>query len=78
MGSKTKNVFDIQIADKILSNGEIESYGKIVKKFFFVDLKKTETNSNWLKRPLTQDQVNYALEDVDYLLEIFYYQKKNY
>ena len=76
LGSKTKNVFDIQIADKILSNGEIESYGKIVKKFFFIDLKKTETNSNWLKRPLTQDQVNYALEDVDYLLEIFYYQKK--
>ena len=37
---KTKNVFDIQQADKILSGGEIRSYGKIVKNFFGVKLKK--------------------------------------
>tara|TARA_B100001057_G_scaffold449793_1_gene491301 strand:- start:1052 stop:1912 length:861 start_codon:yes stop_codon:yes gene_type:complete len=73
---KTKNVFDIQIADRILSNEEIKSYGKIVKKFFPIELEKTETNSNWLKRPLTENQIKYALDDVDFLLEIYSLQKK--
>ena len=76
LGCKTINVFDIQVADKILSNGETQAYGKIVKKFFNVNLKKTETNSNWLKRPLTNNQIKYALDDVDYLIEIYSYQKK--
>lgn len=76
LGCITKNVFDIQVADKILSNAEIQAYGKIVKKFFNITLKKTETNSNWLKRPLSNSQIEYALDDVDYLLEIYGYQKK--
>lgn len=71
-----KNVFDIQIAEKILSEKEIMSYGKIVNKYFGIQLDKTETNSNWLSRPLTQNQINYAAEDVDYLIEIFEIQKK--
>ena len=76
LGCSAKNVFDIQVADKILYTGEILSYGKIVKKFFNINLKKTETNSNWLKRPLTDDQINYALDDVDFLLEIYSFQRK--
>lgn len=70
------NVFDIQLADKVLHKGEIQSYGKIVKKFFNIDLKKTETNSNWLKRPLTDNQINYALDDVDFLIEIYNFQRR--
>tara|TARA_B100000212_G_scaffold133596_1_gene100301 strand:+ start:12 stop:872 length:861 start_codon:yes stop_codon:yes gene_type:complete len=70
------NVFDIQVADQILSQSNIRSYGKIVKSFFGIELKKSETNSNWLKRPLTQDQIKYAFDDIDFLLEIYGYQKK--
>ncbi len=73
---KTKNTFDIQQAEKLLSHNEIKSYGKIVKNFFGINLEKSETNSNWLKRPLTDLQIRYALDDVDYLLEIYEYQKK--
>ena len=73
---KTKNTFDIQQAEKLLSNNEIKSYGKIVNNFFGINLEKSETNSNWLKRPLTDLQIRYALDDVDYLLEIYKYQKK--
>jgi ribonuclease D len=72
----TKNVYDIQIAEKIISNLEIKSYAKIVKKYFGTVLQKGETNSNWLKRPLTKNQKNYAGDDVDYLIEIYYLQKK--
>ena len=70
------NVFDIQVADQILSQSNIRSYGKIVKSFFGIELEKSETNSNWLKRPLTQDQIKYAFDDIDFLLEIYGYQKK--
>ena len=76
LGINTVNVYDIQQADKKLSKGEIQAYGKIVKKFFNIRLSKAETNSNWLKRPLSTDQIRYAQEDVDYLLEIYSYQKK--
>ena len=70
------NVFDIQVADQILSQSSIRSYGKIVKSFFGIELKKSETNSNWLKRPLTQNQIKYAFDDIDFLIEIYGYQKK--
>tara|TARA_B100000575_G_scaffold290491_1_gene294290 strand:- start:2655 stop:3515 length:861 start_codon:yes stop_codon:yes gene_type:complete len=76
LGSNTRNVFDIQVADVLISNKSINSYAKIVRKFFYIELKKTETNSNWLKRPLTQDQLDYALDDVDFLIEIYEFQKK--
>tara|TARA_Y100000816_G_scaffold1913_1_gene1055 strand:- start:234 stop:1097 length:864 start_codon:yes stop_codon:yes gene_type:complete len=70
---KVENVFDIQIAEKNISGGDVKNYGSIVKKYFDIDLKKTETNSNWLKRPFSKDQLNYAAEDVSFLIEI---QKK--
>ena len=73
---KTKNNFDIQVAEKFLENGEVKAYGKIVKKYFGINLKQAETNSNWLRRPLTEDQISYAFEDVDYLIDIYYFQKK--
>ena len=76
LNSFAKNVFDVQLAEKILSNNEIKSYGKIVKKYFGVNLEKKETNSNWLSRPLSPDQMEYAKDDVDYLIEIFNIQKK--
>ena len=76
MNIHSLNVFDIQIADQILSKSNIRSYGKIVKSFFGIELKKSETNSNWLKRPLTKDQVKYAFDDVDFLIEIHSYQQK--
>jgi len=31
---KTKNAFDIQVAEKFLENGEVKAYGKIVKNYF--------------------------------------------
>ena len=72
----TFNVFDIQVADRLLQNSDVRSYGKIVKSFLGIELKKSETNSNWLKRPLSDNQIQYALEDVDFLLEIYSSQKK--
>ena len=71
------NVFDIQQAEKVFSNGKIYSYADIVRKYMKISLKKSETNSNWLKRPLTKSQTKYAAEDVDFLIDIFKLQTKN-
>ncbi len=73
---KTKNVYDIQQADKLLTKSDIKAYGKIVNNFFGINLEKSETNSNWLKRPLSENQIKYAFDDVDFLLEIYNYQLK--
>ena len=73
---KVKNVFDIQIAEKIIHGGDIKNYASIVKKYFNFSLNKSETNSNWLKRPFTKSQITYAANDVRFLIKIFEKQKK--
>lgn len=73
---KVENVFDIQIGEKNIYGGEVKNYAAIVKNYFGIDLDKSETNSNWLKRPFTDDQLSYAANDVDFLLEIHSKQLK--
>tara|TARA_B100000123_G_C25740468_1_gene433730 strand:- start:1450 stop:2310 length:861 start_codon:yes stop_codon:yes gene_type:complete len=74
--AQTSNVFDIQMAEKLISNNQIEAYGKIVNKYYGIKLLKSETNSNWLRRPLTKNQMSYAKDDVYYLIEIYKLQRK--
>ena len=73
---KINNCFDIQIAEKFIGNSEIKNYGFIVAKYFGYDLDKSETNSNWLKRPLTHKQLEYAANDVNFLIPIYKKQMK--
>ena len=73
---KLNNCFDIQIAEKYINDGEIKNYGFIVAKYFNHDLDKSETNSNWLKRPLTNKQLGYAADDVNFLIPIYKKQLK--
>ena len=68
---KLSNCFDIQIAEKYINGGEIKNYGFIVSKYCGYELDKSETNSNWLKRPLTDKQLKYAADDVNFLLYIY-------
>lgn len=73
---KIKKTFDIQIAEKTLRGGNPKSYASIVRDYFSIDLNKSETNSNWLRRPLSEEQLNYAFNDVLFLLDIYGLQKK--
>lgn len=73
---KVKNVYDIQAAEKIISGGDTKNYASLVKKYFNFSLIKSETNSNWLKRPLSNDQIEYAADDVNFLIEIYKKQIK--
>ena len=76
LNTKVSNSFDIQIAEKFLSSGDLNSYAKIVLKYLNLNIDKSETNSNWLKRPITESQINYAANDVRFLIKIYLQQKK--
>lgn len=73
--TKLENFFDTQIMghwllDENTSTSKL-SYAKLVKLATGIELEKSQTQSNWLNRPLNQSQLNYAAEDVDYLVKIY-------
>ncbi len=63
-------LFDTQRAAALLGLGGGLGYRAIVAQFFEVDLPKEETQSDWLQRPLTPSQTEYAAQDVSYLYPI--------
>jgi len=65
------NIFDTQIANAFLGNELSISYQSLVKDAFGINLKKNETRSNWISRPLSSSQLNYAAMDVEFLMEIY-------
>lgn len=73
---KLKNTFDIQLAEKEINGGFIKNYGSIVLNYSGYKLDKSETNSNWLKRPLKSKQLEYAANDVNFLIPIYKKQIK--
>ncbi|MDX1433005.1 MAG: ribonuclease D, partial [Gammaproteobacteria bacterium] len=60
-------VFDTQVAAAFTGHGYSASYGELLRKVLGVDLAKAETRSDWLARPLTPAQLEYATLDVAYL-----------
>uniref|UniRef100_A0AC35G222 3'-5' exonuclease domain-containing protein n=1 Tax=Panagrolaimus sp. PS1159 TaxID=55785 RepID=A0AC35G222_9BILA len=48
----------------------------IAAKWLGVDLSKDERQGNWLRRPLTKEQMNYAAKDARYTMDLYYYIQK--
>ncbi len=64
-----KNIWDTEKAAMIL-NYEKTGLSSLLSDFFGEELNKKEQRTNWRKRPLTEDQLNYAAQDVHFLLEL--------
>lgn len=60
-------LFDTQIAAAFAGLGAGLGYQKLVLTVCNVDLPKGETRSDWLRRPLSPQQLEYAAQDVIYL-----------
>jgi len=60
-------LFDTQRAAALVGLGGGQSYRALVAAFHDIDLPKDETQSDWLQRPLTDRQAEYAALDVTYL-----------
>jgi len=64
MGRPVAPVFDVQIAAALLGYEEQISLANLVHRVTKQSLKKSHAFTDWLRRPLTDKQVEYALEDV--------------
>ena len=64
-------IFDIQIAAGFLGFQPQIGYGNLVKELLNVSLKKDQTQTDWLQRPLTKAQIHYATDDVAYLHKVY-------
>ena len=64
-------IFDTQIAAAMLGFQDQIGYANLVADQYDVELDKSQTRTNWLKRPLSAKQIEYAGEDVLYLLPLY-------
>ena len=60
-------LFDTQIAAAFAGLGAGLGYQKLVRELLGVELPKAETRSDWLRRPLSAQQLEYAAHDVEHL-----------
>ncbi len=71
VGARPANLFDTQVASAFLSSDFSPSYADLVKRYTGNQLDKHETRSDWLARPLREEQLRYAVEDIVYLLPVY-------
>ena len=74
---KMVNLFDTQLAEAFLNGHYSIGYQGLVKEKIGITVDKGETRSNWVRRPLTDSQLNYAASDVEFLIELFIEQKES-
>jgi ribonuclease D len=66
-GAEARNVFDTRIGAGFAGLGGTLSLQRLISATVGVDLPKTESRSDWLRRPLSKSQVQYAEDDVRFL-----------
>ncbi len=64
-------IFDTQIAAPLLGFQENPGYAMLVSSFLNINLNKAHTRTDWSARPLSEDQIQYAADDVIYLCKIY-------
>jgi ribonuclease D len=63
-------VFDTQIAAALTGLPAQIGYGELVRRLLGTELAKSHTRTDWSRRPLSPEQIEYALDDVRYLLPL--------
>jgi len=69
MGNYPNNIFDTQIACNFISDKSNLGYSSLVKNLFDIEIKEGSWRTNWLERPLSNKKIDYAADDVRYLIE---------
>jgi ribonuclease D len=65
------NLWDTQIAANYLLNQSSISYAKLIETTCDVTIAKGQARSDWLARPLSEQQIAYAVADVTHLASAF-------
>lgn len=64
-------IFDTQVAAMVCGFGDSVSYDQIVQKITGTRLDKSSRFTDWRRRPLSEKQLDYALADVTYLIDVY-------
>ncbi|MCL4136017.1 UNVERIFIED_CONTAM: hypothetical protein GTU68_002576 [Idotea baltica] len=70
-GSACEPIFDTQIAASYINLGFSVGYSSLVRNMLGVELTKNESRSDWINRPLSASQQQYAIDDVLYLASVY-------
>lgn len=74
-GVTPRPLVDTQVAQGLLGDNPAMGYQKLVEHWLGETLPKDETRSDWLVRPLSETQLQYAALDVVYLVQIWEQQR---
>lgn len=69
-GAMPHPLFDTQIGASLAGIGGGMGYQKLVQAITGVTLAKGETRSDWMRRPLSEAQLQYAADDVEHLFAL--------
>lgn len=69
-GVLPESIEDTQVAAALCGEDMQMSYQKLIAQYLNVDVPKGATRTNWLARPLSDEQLHYAEDDVKYLPEV--------
>ena len=64
-------IYDTQIAAMFCGLGDQIGYEGLVNKFLGLSVNKELQFTNWLQRPLSKNQIDYAISDVTHLIKIY-------
>lgn len=70
-GQIPRKLVDIQLAEGLRCRSYPLGYTAIVERVLGRTISSNQTRSDWLRRPLSRDQLHYALDDVSHVLEIW-------
>lgn len=69
-GATPKSIFDTRLGYGFCGRPAILSLAGLLAETVKIELPKTESRTDWLKRPLTTAQIEYAEDDVKHLCEV--------
>ena len=64
-------IYDTQIASMFCGLGDQIGYEALVNNFLDIQVNKQFQFTNWLQRPLSKQQIEYAISDVTHLIKIY-------
>ncbi|MGB1929673.1 MAG: ribonuclease D [Mariniblastus sp.] len=70
-GRRPKKLFDVQLGAGMTGLEYPASYGNLVSRLLGSRVDKGETRTDWMRRPLSKRQIDYALSDVTHLKGLF-------
>jgi ribonuclease D len=65
------NLIDSQIMMSFLGHGLSMGYAAMVNHYLDIEVDKSESRTDWMKRPLSAKQLDYAQADVEYLFQLY-------